>query len=238
VLEVVEQFVTRKEGQPLLEIVAEAQKQEGTDHQFERSHSGATPIVATHRSKPKPSRKRSQIPVRIEPGRPWKQEQQAALKRLIHIDERRRVFLGSIEITELVRRQLEVEELASIAAQEDRGLPTALRIPKIPGVGISSPLGGEMKGRGRKFWFKVNAELIVYGATEPDARVTVADRRFSAIGSTGSAPILMRPPPRGGPARAAMKQEQRAKNLASTVPNRPHRSKPSKPCLERRGYGE
>jgi hypothetical protein len=30
----------------------------------------------------------------------------------------------------------------------------------------------------RKFWFKVNAELIVYGATEPNARVTVADRQI------------------------------------------------------------
>ena len=35
-----------------------------------------------------------------------------------------------------------------------------------------------MKVRGRKFWFKVNAELIVCGATEPDAGVTVADRQI------------------------------------------------------------
>ena len=93
--------------------MAEAQKQEGSEQQFEPGHSGATPTVAIPPSKPTPSRKRSSIPVRIEPGRPWKQEQQAALKRLIHIDELRRVFLGSIEITELVRRQLEEEELAS-----------------------------------------------------------------------------------------------------------------------------
>lgn len=176
VLEAVEQFVARKEGQPLLEVVAEAQKQEGSEQQ--ELPRRAISIVAERPSKPVPSRKRTHIPVRIEPGHPWKQEQQAALKRLIHIDELRRVFLGSIEITELVRRQLEVEELASIAAQENRGVPVALRIEKIPGVGISSPLGGEMKVRGRKFWFKVNAELIVYGATEPDARVTVADRQI------------------------------------------------------------
>src|SRR5688500_20153543 len=28
----------------------------------------------------------------------------------------------------------------------------------------------------RKFWFKINAELIIYGATEPDAKVAIADR--------------------------------------------------------------
>jgi hypothetical protein len=28
-------------------------------------------------------------------------------------------------------------------------------------------------GGPRDFWFNVNAELIVYGATEPDARVTI-----------------------------------------------------------------
>jgi len=28
----------------------------------------------------------------------------------------------------------------------------------------------------RKFWLKVDCELIVYGATEPDAKVTVQDR--------------------------------------------------------------
>jgi uncharacterized protein len=89
------------------------------------------------------------------------------------------VFIGSIEITELVRRQLEEEEIASIAAQAAKGIPPGMRAKEIPGFGISSPLGAEMpKARGRKFWFKVNAELIVYGATEPNAKVTVAARQI------------------------------------------------------------
>jgi hypothetical protein len=33
--------------------------------------------------------------------------------------------------------------------------------------------GGFGFGRGRQFWFQVDAELIVYGATEPNARVTL-----------------------------------------------------------------
>ena len=37
---------------------------------------------------------------------------------------------------------------------------------------FSSPMGGVEKRKG--FWFNVNAELIIYGATEPDAKVTLA----------------------------------------------------------------
>jgi hypothetical protein len=33
--------------------------------------------------------------------------------------------------------------------------------------------GGFLPGRGRRFWFQLDAELIVYGATEPNARVTL-----------------------------------------------------------------
>ena len=84
--------------------------------------------------------------------------------------------MGSLEITELVRRQLQ-EEIASITAAElARAARGPERGPGGPMTGESSPLGGEMPRRHRKFWFKVNAELIVYGATEPDARVMIADR--------------------------------------------------------------
>jgi hypothetical protein len=33
--------------------------------------------------------------------------------------------------------------------------------------------GGLLPGKARKFWFQLDAELIVYGATEPNARVTL-----------------------------------------------------------------
>ena len=39
---------------------------------------------------------------------------------------------------------------------------------------VFSPLGGEQPARG--FWFNINAELIVYGATEPTATVTIGGR--------------------------------------------------------------
>jgi hypothetical protein len=34
----------------------------------------------------------------------------------------------------------------------------------------------ELAGRSRKFWLVADAELIVYGATEPDATLTVGDK--------------------------------------------------------------
>jgi len=47
--------------------------------------------------------------------------------------------------------------------------------------GISSPLGEESP-QVKAFWFNVNAELIIYGATQPDARVTI-----------GGQPVELRP---------------------------------------------
>lgn len=45
---------------------------------------------------------------------------------------------------------------------------------------FSSPTSGMMRGeiKGRSFWMKVDCELIVYGATEPDAAVSVQGRRI------------------------------------------------------------
>ena len=36
--------------------------------------------------------------------------------------------------------------------------------------------GSELPGRSRKFWLVADAELIVYGATEPDATLTIGDK--------------------------------------------------------------
>jgi hypothetical protein len=70
----------------------------------------------------------------------------------------------------LVRRQ-HLQQLASPAG-------VAFGQPTSPGgavTSVSSPFGGEQAGA-KGFWFNVNAELIIYGATEPDARVTIGGR--------------------------------------------------------------
>jgi len=88
----------------------------------------------------------------------WTPAQEQALARIINIDEVRRVWMGSLEITELIRRRLAL----------------GISSPGVSSFGVSSlssPFGGVEKSKG--FWFNVNAELIIYGATEPDAKVTL-----------------------------------------------------------------
>jgi hypothetical protein len=104
---------------------------------------------------------------------PWTPEQERALAQVVSIDEVRRVWMGSLEITELIRRSIEMEISSQAAAALGRGERGAQ-----PGgvFSISSPFGGAEKRKG--FWFNVNAELIIYGATEPDATVTIGGRRI------------------------------------------------------------
>ncbi len=107
------------------------------------------------------------------PATHWTPEQEQAIAEIIaqmvSMDHVRRVWIGSLEITELLRRKL-AEQRGSAALAEQAGLPSGA-------VGsISSPFG--QPPRQRQFWFNVNAELIVYGATEPDATVTLGGRRI------------------------------------------------------------
>jgi hypothetical protein len=90
---------------------------------------------------------------------------------VVSIDEVRRVWMGSLEITEVIRRSLELEISSQAAAALARGEAAA---PPGGVFSVSSPFGGAEKRRG--FWFNVNAELIIYGATEPDASVTIGGR--------------------------------------------------------------
>ena len=103
------------------------------------------------------------------PSTPWTPEQERALADVVKMDAARRVWMGGLEITEVIRRELAQEMWSAAAAQ----IPT----PELRGgevINLSSPFGG-VEGR-RGFWFNVNAEVIIYGATEPDAKVTIGGR--------------------------------------------------------------
>ena len=99
----------------------------------------------------------------------WTAAQERALGELVTMDAVRRVWMGSMEITELIRRQLQQELYSAAAAQFS--LPSSWSGAV---SSFSSPLGGMERRKG--FWFNVNAELIIYGATEPDAEVTIGGR--------------------------------------------------------------
>lgn len=114
------------------------------------------------------------------PAPAWTPAQAKALAEVITMDEVRRVWVGSLEITELVRRQL-VRDLAEQgAAKLAAGEGTlGLGSPSSPFGALGSlagPLAGPNQSRG--FWFNVNAELVIYGATEPDATVTIGGRKI------------------------------------------------------------
>jgi hypothetical protein len=101
----------------------------------------------------------------------WTPAQEKALAAVISLDPARRIWIGSVEVTELIRRQLE-HQVSSIAAAQF-GPPSS---PAAAFGGVSSPAGGRERRKG--FWFNVNAELIIYGSTEPDAVVSIGGREI------------------------------------------------------------
>ncbi|MGA2556397.1 MAG: DUF4912 domain-containing protein [Verrucomicrobiota bacterium] len=104
------------------------------------------------------------------PG-PWTPAQEKALAEIVMLDPARRIWIGSLEVTELIRRRLEQEKAPAGAAQ-----PGGPALPAGEFGGVSSPSG--QPERRRDFWFNVNAELVVYGSTEPDATVTIGGRQI------------------------------------------------------------
>jgi hypothetical protein len=109
----------------------------------------------------------------------WTPRQAQALEELISM-EFKRTQAGSLEIEQLLRRRLTqpISETPSSLELLDLGPEEALRAM----LGLAkegAPSSLEMTSAPeapRGFWFKVNAELIIYGSTEPDARVSIGGR--------------------------------------------------------------
>ena len=123
--------------------------------------------------------------------RQWSPAQEQALAKVINIDDSRRVWMGSLEITELIRRRLAHEGVApanNFFVAETAGKPAGSFGMAVSGISeeISSPLGGGPAAeKGKGFWFNINAELVVYGATEPNAKVTLGGHEIK-LRSDGS----------------------------------------------------
>jgi hypothetical protein len=90
----------------------------------------------------------------------------------INGDEVRRRMVGSFEITEILRKRFETA-LSSGQWNSSAGVSS-----------ISSPFGASF-GRERGFRMHVNAELIIYGGTEPNAKVRI-DGHDIVLGPDGT----------------------------------------------------
>jgi hypothetical protein len=64
---------------------------------------------------------------------------------------------------------------ADIKKMFEERLKRPLTSPTVPGLGSGGMVFAGPKGR--KFWFHLDAELIVYGATEPTAKVNIRDEQ-------------------------------------------------------------
>jgi hypothetical protein len=98
----------------------------------------------------------------------WTPAQERLLAEMIRISTERREWISSAEIVELVHHEIKLPVHFA---------PSEIEWPFLPGalVNISSPRG-EARPERKGFWFNINAELIIYGATEPNAQVTVGGR--------------------------------------------------------------
>ncbi|MBI5386264.1 MAG: DUF4912 domain-containing protein [Verrucomicrobia bacterium] len=112
----------------------------------------------------------------LPPAR-WTPEQERALAGIVRIDAERRVWLGPLDVTELIG--LKLQPGASSAAWAGLGAEATAGQAGRQGEGVSSleaPVGEAAARRG--FWFSVNAELVLYGATEAHAQVTIGGRKI------------------------------------------------------------
>jgi hypothetical protein len=100
------------------------------------------------------------------PGREWTEEQKRQLEQLGGWTDFHRRQLGSQEIEELIRAGAFPQELElEIQSGQEKSISSEI-------------LAGAPPVERRDFWFSVNAELVIYGATEPNAAVTIGGRRI------------------------------------------------------------
>ena len=113
----------------------------------------------------------------------WSPAQEQALEEIITSAITRQEWFDSLQFLEMIEeRRARGEKRPILPTVELLGPSSAELVSVTPEVqleAISSPGGAEMpRARERQFWFNVNAELILYGATEPNARVTIGGREI------------------------------------------------------------
>jgi hypothetical protein len=118
-----------------------------------------------------------------EDERAWTPEQSREILGITGVAPREFPAGSSIEVVDLFQRIVrEGVGISSIEAMQFGLAPERAPEEAVSSPGLQQDLFREVPSRQPGFWFNVNAELVVYGSTEPDARVSIGGR-----------PIQMRP---------------------------------------------
>ena len=105
----------------------------------------------------------------------WTPAQERAFGAIIKlVEEVRRTWGGSEELVALIRQQLGEAASHALAPTGQPGPLLPLETPSSASLAAPAPANVAPPKSG--FWFNVNAELVIYGATEPDAEVTIGGR--------------------------------------------------------------
>lgn len=134
--------------------------------------------------RPQPVEQKSQAPRPAEqpadrPVAKWSPARAHALAEIVRVDDSRRVWIGSLEVTEMVRRHLKHEITSPAPVMEAAEAAAAPTGPAPAEVSSAAAVPQQEEAQWeRGFWFNLNAELVLYGATEPDAKVTVDGRQI------------------------------------------------------------
>lgn len=95
---------------------------------------------------------------------------QQEFERLLKLSGVEQIGQGSFDIAKLMRERW--EEIVSLSLPSSFSVGGASSWRKAPG-------GEEAAAKAKTFWLKADTELIVYGATEPDAHLTVQGQTVS-----------------------------------------------------------
>jgi hypothetical protein len=105
---------------------------------------------------------------------PWTSQQARALAQFIDSGWTKTQWPSSAEIAQLLREQARVSGPEFVWGEQPSS-PAAPFGISAEQEAVSSPLG-PAQAPAPEFWFNVNAELVIYGATQPDARVKIGGR--------------------------------------------------------------
>jgi hypothetical protein len=115
----------------------------------------------------------------------WTPAQERALEEIVAAMLLRQEWFDSFQLVEMIEQRRGgreripgVPEKGGVALELPAPSSLELLGPELAVENISSPYGLEEQKPRRDFWFNVNAELIIYGATEPAARVTIGGREI------------------------------------------------------------